>query len=165
MNDEYYGDININNNNNDDNINKYNNIINNKYDCEDDNKKNKKNNINNNNDKNDNNKKYNNFCNNDDNKINDETKMLLLLPGSDEICYKTIKDEKKNKILNNSKFKHTLCSSELIGFEFICIYHFFYNDFYVYKYGISTCASYIISERLINGDKKEQEDYFKLLKV
>jgi hypothetical protein len=134
------------------------------------------NNNENNNDNNDENNNTNSETSNDNNdddiennKINDKIERL----SSND--YKNIENEKfedyfflkKNKLLlNDRKFPpHILCSSKLIGLEFIRIDYFFYNEFYVYKYGISTCASYVIYERLINGDEKERGDYLKLLKV
>ncbi len=42
--------------------------------------------------------------------------------------------------------------------------HFYYN-YYVYKYTIGMCCATVIAKRLVEGDKKQLEDYFKFLKL
>jgi oligoendopeptidase F len=40
----------------------------------------------------------------------------------------------------------------------------FYRAFYVYKYATGVSAAIALSERVLNGGKKEREDYFTFLK-
>lgn len=51
----------------------------------------------------------------------------------------------------------------LIEIEWARIPHFYYN-FYVYQYATGISAALALSDRVVNGDKKEREDYLAFLK-
>lgn len=52
---------------------------------------------------------------------------------------------------------------ESLSLECFRIPHF-YRSFYVYKYATGMSAALTLAQRILNGDKKERNEYFKLLK-
>jgi len=60
-------------------------------------------------------------------------------------------------------FSENVEFTETSDLEGLRIPHF-YRAFYVYKYSTGICASIALSERVLNGGKKELDDYLGFLK-
>jgi oligoendopeptidase F len=65
--------------------------------------------------------------------------------------------------LNEKYFGSSVETDENIRMEWARIPHF-YRAFYVYKYATGYSAATAISDRILNGGKKEQSDYIRFLK-
>lgn len=63
----------------------------------------------------------------------------------------------------NASYFGPVVIDPLIEIEWARIPHFYYN-FYVYQYATGISAALALSERVINGGKKEREDYLSFLK-
>jgi len=88
------------------------------------------------------------------------------------ICHKQVENKEPltvesfksiyRKLLENY-FSKNIELTETSDLEGLRIPHF-YRAFYVYKYSTGICASIALSERVLNGGKKELEDYLCFLK-
>lgn len=65
--------------------------------------------------------------------------------------------------LNEKYFGSSLVIDEEIDIEWARIPHFYYN-FYVFQYATGISAALALADRVVNGGKKEKEDYLNFLK-
>lgn len=90
-----------------------------------------------------------------------EAKTHAMLEAGEPLTVDTLRAEYRKLLVKY--FGPVMRFEEISDLEGLRIPHF-YNAFYVYKYATGISASIALSERVMNGGKKERDDYFAFLK-